>query len=78
MLIYPNGWRHSQVVRQRSAKPLSPSSNLGAAFILPVQPQIIKGNLYLLEPIINPIVGMPILPRTKGAMTANFELIEVS
>ncbi len=24
-------WRHSQVVRQRSAKPLSPSSNLGAA-----------------------------------------------
>ena len=26
-------WRHSQVVRQRSAKPLSPSSNLGAASI---------------------------------------------
>ena len=24
-------WRHSQVVRQRSAKPLFPSSNLGAA-----------------------------------------------
>jgi hypothetical protein len=24
-------WRHSQVVRQRSAKPLLPSSNLGAA-----------------------------------------------
>ncbi len=26
--------RHSQVVRQRSAKPLSPSSNLGVAFLL--------------------------------------------
>ena len=25
-------WRHSQVVRQRSAKPLSPGSNPGAAF----------------------------------------------
>ena len=24
-------WRHSQVVRQRSAKPLFPSSNLGGA-----------------------------------------------
>ena len=27
-------WRHSQVVRQRSAKPLFPSSNLGGASIL--------------------------------------------
>ena len=29
----PNIWRHSQVVRQRSAKPLFPSSNLGVASI---------------------------------------------
>jgi hypothetical protein len=40
-----------------------------------------QGNLYLLleflEPIINPIMGMPRLPRTKGTATANFELIEV-
>jgi hypothetical protein len=28
----PMLWQHSQVVRQRSAKPPSPSSNLGAAF----------------------------------------------
>jgi len=27
------------------------------------------GNLYLFEPIINPIVGMPILARTKGGAT---------
>ncbi len=26
-------WRHSQVVRQRSAKPPFPSSNLGAALV---------------------------------------------
>ena len=30
--FYPSqSWRHSQVVRQRSAKPLFPSSNLGVA-----------------------------------------------
>jgi hypothetical protein len=34
-------------------------------------------SIYLFEPIINPIVGMPILPRTKGVATANFEFIEV-
>ena len=30
-LVFRSIWRHSQVVRQRSAKPLFPSSNLGAA-----------------------------------------------
>jgi hypothetical protein len=31
----------------------------------------------IFEPIINPILGMPIFARTKGTATANFELIEV-
>lgn len=30
-MFCPIIWRHSQVVRQRSAKPLFPSSNLGVA-----------------------------------------------
>jgi len=29
-----------------------------------------KGNLYLFEPITNPIVGMPILPKTKDSGSA--------
>jgi hypothetical protein len=32
LVYYQSVWQHSQVVRQRSAKPPSPSSNLGAAF----------------------------------------------
>ncbi len=31
--VFRSRWRHSQVVRQRSAKPLFPSSNLGGASI---------------------------------------------
>ncbi len=34
MIVDCRVWRHSQVVRQRSAKPPSPGSNPGAAFIV--------------------------------------------
>jgi hypothetical protein len=37
---YPSQRRHGQVVRQRSAKPLSPSSNLGVASILNLLKQL--------------------------------------
>ncbi len=37
-------WRYSQVVRQRSAKPLSPGSNPGGASILkPLESSVSKG-----------------------------------
>ena len=35
--LVSRSWRHSQVVRQRSAKPLFPSSNLGGASKTPCQ-----------------------------------------
>ena len=59
------------------------SQNLKATTLtyLAIEVPLIYGNLYLFEAIINPIVGMPVFPRTKDGgcppATANFELIEL-
>ena len=61
-------WRHGQVVRQKPAKLLSPSSNLGAAFLLfnlVSQPVLKLFSLKTAAPSISPVITLSFAKRVS-------------